>query len=191
MWYILGIIIAIIVIRLLIVDDKNYKIKKQEWKKLEEYHLKMKENNFVLKIDSDTTKIYVNEKNKTWTIACEEKIYNFSDVIACELLENNVTIFNAVSQKHVSLGKALVGDALFGPVGAIIGGTSGKTTTISEQQEMCSDLKIKITLNDLEQPCKFIELVNTGILKQSEEYKEKYEIGQKIISLFQVIINNK
>ncbi len=43
-----------------------------------------------------------------------------------------VTTGTGKSKKHVSLGKAVLGGALFGPVGAIVGGAMGKTTTNSK-----------------------------------------------------------
>lgn len=191
MMYIFIALIIFIVIRRLIEIVKSDKTKKQQYEEEEMFEKELQECGFDLKIENDTIKIYVNEKIKMWTIGCEDKYYKFEDVLTCELLENNSCIINTTSQKHVAIGKALVGDFLFGPVGAIIGGTSGKTTSTSQQEEICSNLKIKITLNDFEEPCKFIELINEDVLKQSEEYHEMFETGQEIVSLFQVIINNK
>ena len=191
MVYIFIALIIFVVIRRLIEFEQNDKIQKQKYEEEEKFEKELQECGFDLKIENDAIKIYVNEKIKMWTIGCEDKYYKFEDVLSCELLENNSCIINTTSQKHVSLGKALVGDVLFGPVGAIIGGTSGKTTSASHQEEICSNLKIKITLNDFEEPCKFIELINEDILKQSEEYQELFETGQEIVSLFQVLINNK
>lgn len=191
MLYIFIALIIFIVIRRLIEFEQNDKIQKQKYEEEEKFEKELQECGFDLKIENGTIKIYVNEKIKMWTIGCEDKYYKFEDVLSCELLENNSCIINTTSQKHVSLGKALVGDVLFGPIGAIIGGTSGKTTSASQQEEICSNLKIKITLNDFEEPCKFIELINEDVLKQSEEYQELFETGQEIVSLFQVLINNK
>lgn len=46
-----------------------------------------------------------------------------------------------------SLGKAVVGGALFGPAGAIIGGTSGKTKSTSNVQVSTQIVKLYLTID--------------------------------------------
>src|SRR5690606_10900120 len=49
-----------------------------------------------------------------------KQIYNYSDIVNFELLEDGESIASG------GLGRALVGGALFGGVGAIVGGVTGK-----------------------------------------------------------------
>lgn len=135
--------------------------------------------------------IYVNEKSKKWSISNQKKIYKFKDVIQCEIIEDGTTVTNTTSKNHISLGKAVIGGSIFGPVGAIVGGLSGKTSSFSSQQNICKSLSIKITLNDLENPCLYINLINSKLSKDSKKYKEIKELSEKIVSIFQIIIDNK
>lgn len=51
------------------------------------------------------------------------------------------------TKKSPSLGKAVVGGALFGPAGAIIGGASGKAKTTSNTQIRTEVVKLYLTIN--------------------------------------------
>lgn len=51
------------------------------------------------------------------------------------------------TKKSPSIGKAVVGGALFGPAGAIIGGTSGKSKTTSNVQTRTEVTKLYLTIN--------------------------------------------
>ena len=57
----------------------------------------------------------------------------FSSIKGAEINAENsyrvITTNTGKSKKHVSLGKAVVGGALLGPIGAIAGGAMGKTTS--------------------------------------------------------------
>ena len=66
-------------------------------------------------------------------ININQTIHLFSSIKGAEVNKEEsyrvVTTESGRSKKHVSLGKAVVGGALLGPVGAIAGGAMGKTTT--------------------------------------------------------------
>lgn len=51
------------------------------------------------------------------------------------------------TKKSPSISKAVVGGALFGPAGAIIGGTSGKAKTTSNTQVKTEIVKLYLTIN--------------------------------------------
>ncbi|MEI3163742.1 MAG: hypothetical protein V8S74_10245 [Lachnospirales bacterium] len=51
------------------------------------------------------------------------------------------------TKKSPSIGKAVVGGALFGPAGAIIGGTSGKAKTTSNTQVRTEIVKLYLTID--------------------------------------------
>lgn len=109
------------------------------------------------------------------------KIFNFEDIIDCELLENNSTVTSTKS-----LGKAIAGGVLAGGVGAIIGGVTGKKVA----NGICNKLDIKITINDLKKPCIYAHLIQKPIKQKSSEYKRAYKQAQDILSLMQVVIKN-
>ena len=51
------------------------------------------------------------------------------------------------TKKSPSVGKAIVGGALFGPAGAIIGGASGKSKTTSKVENRTEVIKLYLTIN--------------------------------------------
>ncbi len=136
----------------------------------------------------ELNKFSLNENKKMLKINNNE--YKFKDIIGCEVLENETSIINTVSQKKVSLGKAVIGGALIGPAGAIIGGNAGKTNSKSTQSSTCSSLKIKINLNNLSNPCEFIEFLKFPVNKENHFYKEAFEKVQKIVSIIDIICKN-
>lgn len=105
------------------------------------------------------------------------RIYNFSDVQSFELLEDGETISKG------GLGRAVVGGALFGGVGAVVGGVTGGKKTKS----ICSKLQIKITVKDINNPIVYINLISSDTKKDSFVYKTLYNSAQEIMSILQLM----
>lgn len=145
-------------------------------------------SNFILFINN-TDKNFCLIDIKTFNKNNPIKIYNFNDVVNCEILEDSNVILNTQSQAHVSIGKAVVGGMLLGGAGAIIGGNAGKTTSVTTQHNFCQNLSIKITINDLQNPCYFIKLINKKTSKNSKIYSEQMILCQQLISTFQIMMN--
>ena len=128
--------------------------------------------------------LYLDENNKKLTIPQglfrkkinEQKIYNYNDIVNFELIEDG----NSISEGGV--GRAIVGGALFGGIGAIVGGSTGH-----KHKQTCTNLKIKITLNNINNPVEYITFINTEIKKDSRLYKSYIKIAQEIISVLQII----
>ena len=123
--------------------------------------------------------IYLDEVNKRFTIPQglfvkkinQQKIYNYNDII------------DFVSKGGV--GRAIIGGTLFGEIGAIVGGKIGH-----KYKQTCTNLKIKITLNSINNPVEYIIFINTETKKDSILYKNSINIAQEIISILQVICEN-
>lgn len=127
-------------------------------------------------INENTKQFAVHIQHNNLTAQIEDmEIYNYSDILKFELLEDG----NSVSSGGV--GRALVGGVLFGGVGAIVGAsTAGKKAT-------CSKLQIKITTKNLEEPVIYINLLGQEVKKSSLEYVLKMDFAQEIISLLDII----
>lgn len=167
--------------KIIIKIKSNNKEKKEEQQKIKEYE----EKRGIVKISSNVSLI---EKEKI--IILNKNEYHFEDIIGCELIEDGNSITSISSKKKSSLGKAVAGGVLFGGVGAIIGGTSGKTKSTAIETNYCNNLKLKITINNLSNPCEFIEFINRQTNKQSLKYKQFYEEAQKIISVIDIVCKN-
>ncbi|EQF26329.1 MULTISPECIES: DUF4428 domain-containing protein [Clostridioides] len=107
-------------------------------------------------------------------------VYNYSDIIEYELLENGETVTKG------GIGRALAGGALFGGVGAVVGGVTAKRTT----KALIDNLKIKITLNDLNNPNIYINLIQFRTKSNSSIYKMAYSSAQEILSILAIIVKD-
>jgi len=107
--------------------------------------------------------------------------HEFSDLISYELIEDDSVITSG------GVGQALVGGALFGGVGAIAGGITGKRI----QKKRVESLYIKATLNSFKNSCVLIPLITKPTKTNSKEYKNAFEDAHKILSILDVITHNK
>lgn len=108
-------------------------------------------------------------------------VYKYSDILDFELLEDG----ESVSQG--GLGRALVGGALFGGAGAIVGGVTGK----KKSKGFCTSLRIKITLKDIDNPVEYIDFITTKTKKDGFLYKDFYNQAQECLSVFQLICDQQ
>lgn len=150
-------------------------------------------NNLTLKevkeyIDFNPTKnidkyLLINESRKKWIaplgISNGKKnptIYNFSDISSYELIEDDEVIL-----KSGGLGRALVGGALFGGAGAIVGGVTAKR----KSKKQINKLYIKITLNDFTNPVIMIKIIDkpTSYLL----YKTAFNMAQEMLSVIEIM----
>lgn len=108
-------------------------------------------------------------------------VYQYSDILNFELLEDG----ESVSQG--GLGRALVGGALFGGAGAVVGGVTGK----KKNKGICTSLRIKVTLKDINNPVKYIDFITTKTKKDGFIYKDSYNHAQECLSVFQLICDQQ
>lgn len=109
------------------------------------------------------------------------KVYNYSDIVDFELLEDEESITKG------GLGRAIVGGVLLGGVGAVVGGVTGG----KKSKSICNSLKIKITINDINNPTVYIKFLSTATKKDSFTYRTLYNSAQEILSTLQLICNKQ
>jgi len=107
------------------------------------------------------------------------EFYPYSSIVAFELLEDGE------SKVSGGLGRALVGGALFGGVGAVVGGVTGTKTT----RGICKNLRIKVTVNNMSNPVVYLTFGDDsfGVEKSSSKFKKSYSIAQECLSVLQLI----
>ena len=106
--------------------------------------------------------------------------YSFEDLVSYELIVNNQTVVSG------GVGQALVAGAMFGPIGAVVGGVVSKRKTTSKILNMT----VRVTSNDFNKPVIFIDLIRKPIKNTSKEYKEAVENAQRIMGALDVIVHN-
>jgi len=104
-------------------------------------------------------------------------VFKYDEIINFEVLEDSITVTKG------GLGKALVGGAIFGLAGAIVGGTSKRSN------DVCNKLEIKITTRNHDKPVIYINLIDTEFKKNGWVYKTASKIVQEIISKLQIIMD--
>lgn len=107
--------------------------------------------------------------------------FEFSNLLSYELLEDDSIVTSG------GVGQALIGGAIFGGVGAIAGGITGKRV----QKKRVESITIKVTLNSFDTPCILIPLITKPIKTNSREYQNAITSAHEILSILDVITHNK
>lgn len=131
--------------------------------------------------------IEFDDNRKEWLVSLgllgkKKKIYKYSDIVDFELLEDGESII-----KKGGVGRAVAGGLLFGGVGAVVGGVTGKQKTKS----LCESLKIKITINDINNPVVYVKFITVETKKDSLTYTSAYKAAQMCLSTLKLIMNDK
>ena len=128
--------------------------------------------------------IKIDRRTRTWCCPELDKlnpdIFSFSDLIDFEMNEDGVSITKG------GLGSAVVGGALFGGVGAIVGGGLGK-----KQRDMVSKLSIVINLRHNLISSIEIPLIKTETKKGGFMHNNSKELGNRIVGLLSVIVDSQ
>lgn len=112
--------------------------------------------------------LYYNIENKTFIVIDKKtgektKTYKFTDIMKYEVRENKETKVNC------SIDAALVGDWLFGTIGAIVGAVNSSTT-----DEICNELKLFIYIKSFGSPILEFTYIKSKIDKTSNKYKKVF-----------------
>lgn len=110
----------------------------------------------------------------------EPKIYNFSDIIDFEILENG----NSKYKGHA--GSALVGGLVFGAVGAIAGASRQK-----KEVSFCKSLSLSITVNDPDSPRIVIPLISSQVKTSSLLYSTATQAAKNLASELEYMQNKE
>lgn len=152
-----------------------------------QYRESLKDNEILLNTFMITNKenpyIFIDTKNKLFKIGKKNavnsnKVFHFNELIDYEYVEDGETITKG------GIGSAVVGGALFGAVGAIVGGTTGKKKT----KPVVTDMHIRISLNNKWISNMTIELLSSETKKSSMTYGLMKSSSERIISLLDLIV---
>lgn len=177
--------IAIIAVILFIVIVGSYGNEKQREQE-DEFKKQIKESgaiisqyvkcyNGFISIDEDNKKIYL---AITAITGKKFKGYSFSDILGCEVVLDDNSVYKKSTLRTV--GGALVGSALLGGAGAIIGGLSGA----SQKKSNIKKAELKITVKDISNPNYKFEFYGAGVPSSFRSQKlEEVEKWKDIISI--------
>ena len=116
-------------------------------------------------------------------VIIRNKVYDVNEVIGYEVLEDGKTITSG------GLGSAILGGALFGGAGAIVGSiTGGKTTS-----RKVNSLRLKLTLNNIVEPVLYIDFLPGILSYKSDSFvcRQAYSQVEEAVSIFQILQHRK
>lgn len=120
--------------------------------------------------------------NRLWQIPAYRIILSFDELISYEVIENG----DIVSKGGV--GRALVGGALFGGVGAIVGGITGE----KRSKSVTNELRVKLVTKSPLYPEIYINIIANGNVKAgSMLYSTYYGDLQKILTELTLLQNDQ
>ena len=118
--------------------------------------------------------LFLNEQNKSLII--NDIKYGFSQIVECELIENDNTINNTYGNTKGKIKNN--------------GKIKSKTNTISVSNDYCNELYLNITVDDFNNPNIKLDVRGKGLLNtDSEKYKKTIKRANEILSMFKVIIS--
>lgn len=127
--------------------------------------------------------VYMDDEHKKWAVChgkkAEPKIFSYSDIIDCDIYENG----GSISKGHA--GSALVGGALLGVTGAVIGASRGKKNI-----ETCNTMSVQITVNNPDLPSISIPLITSQTKRDSFSYRTSASAAQAIVASFEYMKNS-
>ena len=107
------------------------------------------------------------------------RVLDFDEILDFDIYEDGDSLTSG------GLAQALIGGIAFGGMGALVGAISGEKRTKIITKEM----KLKITINDINNPLINIQLINEEVRKDSEKYKKALYICEEATASFAVIMN--
>ncbi len=165
------IIVAVVIVFLILGSVKNPL--DNEMGKLQNW---LDRNNF--KITSSVRSVLIDENTKHWAVYKSEQspVYNFKDIVRVELDENGNKY---VSQNGVL--RAVVGSAIFGGVGAIVGATTAtKSHTINS-------LNVIVYTSRISDPVITIPLIISPVSDSSALYSRNKADAIKLMGMLNAI----
>lgn len=104
----------------------------------------------------------IDDVHSWWFTECGNPqgiIFDFSEINDFEIIENGRTISKTKNKGGSGVGRAVVGGALFGPAGAIVGATTKKKKAVTIEKELLSNIGVRVTLKNKDFPAVFINVI--------------------------------
>lgn len=189
-----GVIIPIIVLLMLLCSFCVRAQSSEMKKKISVFIEKNVTNNMMVNWQEDGLKAVVVDRQtgilSFYSLLNEKfiKVYKIgvNDIVSMDLIADESSI--STVNRGAQVTRALVGGALLGGAGLIVGGLSGSQSHTS----MCKNLKIKFIFNDLNNPKDEIFFLvssgNKGVDTDGEEYKNAYEKADLLLCTLRIMI---
>ena len=112
----------------------------------------------------------------------KSRVATYHDILSAEISENGTTVTR--TSRTSQIGGALLGGLMVGPVGALIGGLSGKRYS----DDVVGRLDLRIIVNDSQNPTHVITFLNAETKKKATTYAMALEHAQRWYAILKVVI---
>jgi len=136
-------------------------------------------------LEQDGMIMYIDDVHKKWLVRMNviddnPHIFKFSDLLEFEIFEDGDSVMKGRT------GSAIVGGALFGVVGAVVGASRSRKI-----KSTCTTMQVIIRVNDLSYPQIIIPFIKSETQKNSFVYKMALDSAREFVSTLTYIQNNK
>lgn len=123
----------------------------------------------------------VDANHKLWMYGTSNIVFNFNDVVSYELIQDGESITKG------GVGRAVAGGILFGGVGAVVGGLTGKKKVVTEIKEYALNV---VTKNEFFPKILINFLTVTSTKSNSIIFKTAQANSQNIMAEFDLMIES-
>ena len=111
----------------------------------------------------------------------DDKIFRFDVLDSYELIEDDAIVSSG------GVGAAVAGGVLFGGVGAVVGGMTGK----KKQKKSVENLVLQINTKDITFPCIMVTYIKKETKVSSNAYKEALSLAKQSMQCLNLIIDDE
>lgn len=120
--------------------------------------------------------------NHLWRLTSARKdIYDLTDLVSYELLQDG----DALTSGGLGIGRALVGGALVGGTGALLGGLTKKKQT----SKVTHNLQIRLANSATKEPTTFITFIDKKTKNKSKKYKLAIKSARETLDVLDIMTN--
>lgn len=128
-------------------------------------------------LSAGTSRIAEKAMSDVSKLAVSTMSFSFDELTGYDVDVDNDTVMSG------GIGRAVVGDLLAGPVGAIVGATTRKS------KSMCNSMTLIIHLNNQKHPLITVSLIEKPVKRSSSEYAKAVAKAQESIAGLDLIAN--
>jgi hypothetical protein len=115
-------------------------------------------------------------------VTVSQRVIGYKDIVSAELFEDGTTVTKTMRSSQV--GGAVVGGLLFGGLGALVGGLTGKTETSGKVKR----IDLRLIVNSTNEPLHDVAFMNVEGKKDGIIYTQAIQAGRRWYAIAEILI---